>query len=138
MAKILMIDDDTDALTTMRILLESRGHQFFAALSGDEGLARVKEISPDLIVLDVMMETRTEGFHLSLRLRDGAPDSEYAAWRNVPILMLTSIHETTRLRFGPDEDYLPVNALLEKSAGFDVILDKIEELLKSPAPGAHA
>lgn len=138
MAKILMIDDDSDSVTTMRILVESRGHQFFAASSGDEGLARVKELSPDLILLDVMMDTRTEGFHVSLKLRDRSPDSEYAPWRNVPILMLTSIHQTTRLRFGPDEDYLPVNALLEKSVPFDVILGKIDELLKAPAPPAHA
>ncbi len=138
MAKILMIDDDSDSVTTMRILLESRGHQFFSGSSGEEGLARVKEVNPDLILLDVMMDTRTEGFHVSLRLRDRSPDSEYAPWRNVPILMLTSIHQTTRLRFGPDEDYLPVNALLEKSVRFDVILEKIDELLKAAAPGAQA
>ncbi len=137
MAKILMIDDDTDFVTGMRILLESRGHEFFAAFNGDEGLARVKEVNPDLILLDVMMDTRTEGFHVSLRLRDRSPDSEFAAWRNVPILMLTSIHQTTRLRFGPDEDYLTVNALLEKSVRFDVIVDKIEELLKDAGRAAH-
>ncbi len=130
MAKVLMIDDDTDFVTGMRILFESRGHQFSAAFNGEEGLARVKDIDPDLVLLDVMMDTRTEGFHVSLRLRDRSPDSEFAAWRNVPILMLTSIHQTTRLRFGPDEDYLPVNALLEKSVRFDVILEKAEELLK--------
>ena len=138
MAKILMIDDDSDSVTTMRILLESRGHQFFSASSGEEGLGRVKEVNPDLILLDVMMDTRTEGFHVSLRLRDRSPDSEYAPWRSVPILMLTSIHQTTRLRFGPDEDYLPVNALLEKSVRFDVVLEKIDELLKAGAAGAHA
>ncbi len=133
MAKILMIDDDTDFVTGMRILLESRGHEFYAAFNGEEGLSRVKQIDPDLILLDVMMDTRTEGFHVSLRLRDRSPESEFAAWRNVPILMLTSIHQTTRLRFGPDEDYLPVDALLEKSVRFDVITDKIDELLE----GAH-
>ncbi len=132
MATILMIDDDTDFVTGMRILLESRGHKFVAAFSGDEGLARVKEVNPDLIILDVMMDTRTEGFHVSLRLRDRSPDAEFAPWREVPILMLTSIHESTRLRFGPDEDYLPVNALLEKSVRFDVVLQKAEELLKTP------
>ncbi len=134
MAKILMIDDDTDFVTGMRILFESRGHQFFAAINGEEGLARIKEINPDLVILDVMMDTRTEGFHVSLRLRDRSPDSEFAAWRNLPILMLTSIHQTTRLRFGPDEDYLPVNALLEKSVRFDVILQKAEELLQATPP----
>jgi len=137
MAKILMIDDDTDFIAGMRILIESRGHQFFAALNGAEGLKRTKEVNPDLIVLDVMMDTRTEGFHVSLRLRDRSPESEYAAYRNVPILMLTSIHQTTPLRYGPDEDYLPVNVLLEKSVRFDVIVAKMEELLKAAARPAQ-
>ncbi len=136
MAKILMIDDDTDYVTGMRILLESRGHEFFAAFNGEEGLEQVKGVKPDLILLDVMMDTRTEGFHVSLKLRDRSPESEFAAYRNVPILMLTSIHQTTPLRFLPDEDYLPVNALLEKSVRFDVIVEKIEELLKQ-AHAAH-
>src|SRR5512138_1928491 len=121
MAKILMIDDDPDYAEGLRIRLEARGHQFFLAANGDEGLAKVKLIHPDLIVLDVMMDTRTEGFHVSLQLRDRAPDSEFAAYRNVPILMLTSIHQSTAIRFSPDEDYLPVDALLEKSTRLDVI-----------------
>ncbi len=129
MAKILMIDDDADYVMGLRILLESRGHQFFWASNGEEGLERVKDVHPDLILLDVMMDTRTEGFHVSLQLRDRSPESQFAAFRHVPILMLTSIHQTTALRFGPDEDYLPVNALLEKSTRLDVILEKIDELL---------
>jgi CheY-like chemotaxis protein len=130
MAKILMIDDDPDAITAIRIPLEANGYQFHVANSGDEGLEKVKEINPDLIILDVMMETTTEGFQVSLKLRSPAPDSEYAAYRHTPILMLTSVHTTTPLRFAPDEDYLPVNAFLEKSADPDEVLAKVGELLK--------
>lgn len=133
MAKILIIDDDPDYVTGVRIFLEASKHQVFAAGSGSEGLERVKEVKPDLIILDVMMETRTEGFHVSLALRDRSPNAEYAAYRNIPILVLTSIHQTTPLRFGPDEDYLPVNAFLEKSVRLDVLLAKIEELLAAAA-----
>ncbi len=129
MARILLIDDDPDYVAGVRIFLEAKGHQVFDAGSGNEGLERVKDVHPDLIILDVMMETRTEGFHVSLKLRDRSPDAEFAAYRNVPILMLTSIHQSTSLRFNPDEDYLPVNAFLEKSVRLDVLLEKIEELL---------
>jgi CheY-like chemotaxis protein len=131
MAKILMIDDDPDILTAIRIPLEASGHEFFEARSGNEGLEKVKTINPDLIILDVMMETATEGFQLSLKLRDRSPNAEYAAYADIPILMLTAIHTTTPLRFAPDEDYLPVDAFLDKSADPDVLLAKVEELLSA-------
>ena len=131
MAKILMIDDDPDILTAIRIPLESVGHEFSEARSGSEGLEKIKEVNPDLIILDVMMESATEGFQLSLKLRDRSPGSEYAAYRDIPILMLTAIHTTTPLRFTPDDDYLPVDAFLDKSADPDQLLAKIDELLKA-------
>jgi len=133
MAKILMIDDDPDIIEAVRIPLEARGHEVQAASSGPEGLRRVKEVNPDLIILDVMMDTYTEGFHVSLTLRNRAHDSEYAAYRNVPILMLTSIHQSTKERFGPDEDYLPVDAFMEKGAPPAVLLAKVDELLAKAA-----
>lgn len=129
MAKILMIDDDPDIVYAVRIPLESHGHQFFSARSGREGLAMIPEVQPDLIILDVMMESFTEGFHVSLALRDPSPDSQYAEYSRVPILVLTSIHSVTPLRFGPDEDYLPIDAFLEKSATPEELLTKVNELL---------
>ncbi len=137
MARILLIDDDPEYVAGVRIFLEAKGHQVSNAGSGNEGLERVKDVHPDLIILDVMMETRTEGFHVSLKLRDRSPDAEYAAYRNVPILMLTSIHQSTSLRFNPDEDYLPVNAFLEKSVRLDILLEKIEELLAAAGRSEH-
>lgn len=131
MARILMIDDDPDILTAIRIPLEASGHEFYTAMSGTEGLEKTKEVNPDLIILDVMMDTATEGFHISLALRDRSPDSEYAAYRDVPILMLTAIHTTTSLRFVPDTDYLPVDTFLDKSADPDELLATVDELLKA-------
>jgi CheY-like chemotaxis protein len=128
-AKILMIDDDPDIVMAIRIPLEASGYEFHAAYDGAAGMERIKKINPDLIILDVMMETATEGFQLSLQLRDKSPNSEYAAYRHIPILMLTAIHTTTPLRFAPDEDYLPVDAFLDKSADPDQLLAKVEELL---------
>lgn len=131
MARILMIDDDPDIVEALRILLESAGHEFYAAGSGTEGLEKLSEVEPDLIILDVMMDTATDGFQVSLKLRGRGPEAEYAAYRDVPILMLTSVHTTTPLRFAPDEDYLPVDAFLEKSADPEQVLSKVEELLAS-------
>jgi CheY-like chemotaxis protein len=130
MARILMIDDDPDVVMATRIPLEANGHQVYAASSGQEGLDKLQEINPDLIILDVMMDTATEGFQLSLKLRDRSPNAEYAAYRDVPILMLTSVHTTTELRFTPDEDYLPVDAFLDKTADPEQVVAKVQELLR--------
>jgi CheY-like chemotaxis protein len=128
--KILMVDDDPDIVTAIRIPLEASGYEFQYASSGREGLEKIKQVEPDLIILDVMMESATEGFQVSLKLRDPSPDSEYAAYSDIPILMLTAIHTTTPLRFAPDKEYLPVDAFLDKSADPDELLSKVDELLQ--------
>lgn len=127
--KILIVDDDPDLVEVMRLTLEAYDYQVFSAASGAEGLEQVKKIEPDLIILDVMMDYTTEGFQISLELRSPDPDSEYAAYRQTPILMLTAIHSTTPLRFTPDEDYLPVDDFVEKPLEPAVLVEKVEQLL---------
>lgn len=130
MPKILAIEDDPDMLTALRIPLEAQGYEVHTATTGEEGLQMVKEIEPDLVILDVMMETTTAGFQVSLKLRNPEPDSEYAGYRDIPILMLTAIHTTTSLRFGPDEAYLPVDDFVDKPIDPDELLDKVEALIE--------
>ena len=127
--KILVIDDDPDLVEVIRLILEASGYQVFSAINGAQGLQQVKEITPDLIILDVMMDYTTEGFQVSLALRSPEPESEYAAYRDIPILMLTAIHSTTPLRFSPEEDYLPVDDFVEKPLEPDDLIKKVEALL---------
>ena len=130
--KILVIDDDPDLVEVIRLTLEASGYQVSSAASGAEGLAKVKEVNPDLIILDVMMDYTTEGFQVSLALRSPDAKSEYAAYRSIPILMLTALHSTTPLRFGPDEDYLPVDDFVEKPLEPGELVKKVETLLNKP------
>jgi hydrogenase maturation protease len=127
-AKILIIEDSPDMALAVRMPLEANEYQVFHALSGQEGLEMVKQVKPDLIILDVMMETTTAGFQVSLQLRSPDPASEYAEFRHVPILILTAIHTTTSLRFEPDEAYLPVDDFVEKPIDPDVLLEKVRRL----------
>lgn len=129
MAKILVIDDDPDMLLAARMALESAGHQVIEAPNGDEGLEKLKTEQPDLLVLDVMMDSMTEGFQLAIALRNPDPGSTYAAYRDTPILMLTAIHATTPLRFAADEDYLPVDAFMDKPVDPDELVQKVAALL---------
>ncbi len=129
MAKILIIDDDPDIVTSARLSLEAAGHAVVEAHNGTEGLEKIKAEKPDLIILDVMMDTTTEGFQLTLQLRSPDPTSEYKDFLETPILMLTSIHSTTPLRFGPTEDYLPVDEFVDKPLDPDELVNKVEALL---------
>jgi CheY-like chemotaxis protein len=130
MPKILVIEDDADMVMAIRMPLEANGYEVIATATGKEGLQKVKEIEPDLIILDVMMETTTAGFQVSLELRSPDEDSEYADYRDIPILMLTAIHTTTSLRFGPDEAYLPVDDFVDKPIDPDVLLEKVSALIE--------
>lgn len=126
---ILIIDDDPDMVEALSMPLEAHGYRVSHAANGDLGLRMVKELKPDLIILDVMMETVTAGFHVSLALRSPDPQSAYAAYKDIPILMLTSIHSTTPLRFGPDQDYLPVDAFVDKPVDPDKLTAQVAALL---------
>ena len=131
MAKILVIDDDPDTVLAVRMCLEEAGHEVLEARSGKEGLAQLKRDRPDLIILDVMMETHTEGFQLALKLRSSDPTSEFAAYSDIPILMLTAIHSTTPLRFEPDIDYLPVELFVDKPIDPEDLIGKVDWVLST-------
>lgn len=133
MAKILIIDDDPDIITSVTLALESEGHKVIAAQNGEEGITKLKASRPDLIILDVMMETKTEGFQLALKLRNPDPTSDFADYKDIPILMLTAIHSTTPLRFEPDIDYLPVDLFVDKPIDPDDLIGKVNWILTKEA-----
>jgi CheY-like chemotaxis protein len=127
--RILLIDDDPDQRLVLRLPLESAGYEVQEAISSTDALTRIKEINPDLIILDVMMDTTTAGFQVALELHSPDPESEFKQFHQTPIIMLTAIHSTTPLRFSPDADYLPVETFIEKPVEPDALLSKVHELL---------
>ncbi|HBX68618.1 MAG TPA: response regulator [Chloroflexi bacterium] len=133
MAKILVIDDDPDIVLSVRLTLEAAGHTVAEAFNGTSGMEAIKADRPELIILDVMMDTNTEGFHMAMKLRNPDPSSAYAAYRDIPILMLTAVHSTTPLRFEPDIDYLPVELFVDKPIDPDDLLNKVEWVLSREA-----
>jgi CheY-like chemotaxis protein len=124
--KILIVDDDPDIVLATRMPLEKAGYEVFAAHSQDEGLEAVDKVQPDLIIMDVMMDTHTAGFQLALDLHGPMAKPEHA---KIPILMLTAVHQTTPLRFKPDADYLPVQEFLSKPINPAKLLETVEKLL---------
>ena len=110
---ILVIDDDADFQVSVRSLLEAEGYAVVAATSGREGLRRLLDVRPDVVLLDVMMESTTEGYGVSELIKHG---EEYAAVRDVPILMVSSIQESPDERFprSPDVDMIRPDRYITK------------------------
>jgi len=131
-AKILIVDDDPDIVEALKMTLEANHFQVFTAANGTEGLKQVKAVKPNLIILDVMMDTITEGFQVSYQLRNPDPKSEYAPYSQIPILMLTAIVEKKHMKISTktDGDFLPVDDFVEKPIRPQVLLEKVNKLLK--------
>jgi len=125
-ARILIIDDDPDIVEAMKVVLESKEYQVTFALSGREGLKKVKLEKPDLIILDVMMETGDEGFNVARELK------KENNCKDIPILMLTAIKEKTGLDFkneAGDSEWLPVDDYCDKPLNPDKLISKVGALL---------
>lgn len=134
-AKVLVIDDDQDFRASVRSLLESHGYQVFEADSGHDGLRKVLENKPDVIFLDVMMETSEEGYGVTYSLRH---KDEYADFRHVPILMVSSIEESPDERFpmSAEVELIRPDRYLTKPLDIPRVLQLLEKEIAATA-GPH-
>jgi DNA-binding response OmpR family regulator len=128
-ANILIIEDDRDLVNSMRVIFESLNYKVRTAYNGKEGLEQIEKKKPDLIILDVMMATDTEGFDLAFKLRN------HADYKSIPIIMVTGF--TQRMaELGPEkfqhilgEDW-PVTKIFEKPIDPDELLAATQAILK--------
>ncbi|MCX8160975.1 MAG: response regulator [Candidatus Saccharicenans sp.] len=133
MARILLVDDDRDLTDSLGQVLRLKGYEVEIAHSGNEGLKKLLEVKPDLVILDVMMETDTAGFEAVYKIRSERPDSKYRAFRDIPIIILTAIDQVTNSRFSlnQEESFLPGrNEFLTKPVEVDELLEKISRSLE--------
>jgi len=106
---VLIIDDDSDFVKSIQALLESSGYSVRSAGNGREGLKLAKSIQPDLILLDVMMSERTEGFFVLQEMRRTQGLSQ------TPVIVMSSIYsDEPAFRVDPEAGWLPANLFLAK------------------------
>ncbi len=124
--KVLIVDDDPDFVEAISTLLEAKGYEVDTAANGQEGFKKAKAKPVDLILLDVMMATKSEGFDTAKSLKQDQ------ATKDIPVVLITGIKKDMNLPFGfePDADWLPVKAVLEKPVKPDVLLKAVEENIK--------
>jgi len=124
-AKILIVDDDAIFVKATKAVLEDKNYQVSAAYDGDEGLQKVKEEKPDLIILDIIMPTK-DGFSVCEQLK-GDPQLS-----KIPVIILTSFAEKGK------ETNIPVSAgltleaedYIDKPVKPDELLRRVERMLK--------
>jgi adenylate cyclase len=149
MAKqVLLVDDDQNAVKYLSVVLDEHGYDPVTAADGAEGLLKAQQVTPDLIVLDVMMPKKS-GFVLFKQLKNDAQ------FKDVPILMLTgvsgildeldehsdedsekpydSLRQALRkkIREMREEGLIKPEMFLDKPVDPDVFIAKVKELIGS-------
>jgi two-component system alkaline phosphatase synthesis response regulator PhoP len=126
MAKILVVDDDPDIQTALKSILEGSAYQVVAAYDGDEGLRKVMDEMPDLIILDVMMP-RKHGFEVCRQLKT---DPAYQSFAQIPVLMLTVYpDERQRIHRSIQKWDVAAEAYIQKPFDPQEVLDRVKQLL---------
>ncbi len=125
---VLMIDDDADLTESVVNLLEAKGYKVDSAPNGTEGVAKAKANAPDLILLDVMMTTKDEGFNVAREL------SQIEELNDTPVIMVSGVRKEMNLPFGfePDDSWLPIKQFLEKPVKPNELLDAVAKHIKKP------
>jgi DNA-binding response OmpR family regulator len=129
MAHILVIDDDLDIVDNLKMILEANDHTVSVKTDADDVVNSALEVNPDLIILDIIFpEDPNAGF---VAARDLQKNDKV---KHIPVLLLSAVNQQSRMSFGfsetdISEDYMPVEAFLEKPVEPSVLLAKIRELL---------
>jgi DNA-binding response OmpR family regulator len=120
-SKILIVDDDPDMVEAGRIVLERAGYSVESASNVADGLTKLAETKPDLLILDVMMEESDDGLRFARQVRRSG--------NLLPILMLTSVNRAMGLQIGKDDETVPVDEFMEKPVDPATLVEKVAWLL---------
>ncbi|MCK5148904.1 response regulator [bacterium] len=125
--KIVLIDDDVDFVEINKTILQKAGYEVDTAYDGEEGIKKIEAFKPALVILDVMMKTADEGFHVARKIR------ETEATKELPILMLSSMNkmEGQEWQLGPSDKWNPIDQFVDKPVKPEVLLEKVKNLINS-------
>ncbi|MBN1934707.1 MAG: response regulator [Anaerolineae bacterium] len=124
MPKILIVDDDPDFVESTRMMLEPNGYTVADAANSAQGLRALAAEKPDLVILDVIMSTILDGLSMSQQM------AEIAEFKDVPILMVTSIANTDYAALFPTDESINIGGFLTKPIASGQLLSQIKRLLK--------
>jgi len=123
--RIVIIDDDPDVREALTMILEPAGYVLKCCSTGPGGMAAIHANPPDLILLDIMLSSPSEGFHLAYELRGDE------SLGKIPIIMISSIGETMGLDYAKElgSEYVPAEKFLDKPLTAEIVLSAVSETL---------
>lgn len=127
--KILVIDDDPDFIDAVTSILKSGNYEVTSAGNPEEGKKIIIKEKPDLILLDIMMDSLFDGFSLCHTVKTS---KEFKDFNNTPIIFVSAVKEQTGSRFqfdADDEGMAGPDDYLDKPVKPEVLLEKVEKLL---------
>ena len=127
--KILIIDDDPDFRDAVTPILESALYDVVNASNPEEGKKKIFSEKPDLILLDIMMDSLFDGFSLCHAIKTS---KEYKEFNDIPIIFVSAVKEVTGSRFqfkGQEQGMVGPDDYLDKPVKPDDLLSRIEKLL---------
>jgi two-component system, OmpR family, alkaline phosphatase synthesis response regulator PhoP len=123
---VLIVDDEEDSREFIKEALSSKSLSITCATDGEEGLRRITEDRPDLVILDVHMP-KMDGFHVLHTIKK---DEKTA---RIPVIMLTAVREKSGIGFSKDSirKFMDVEpeAYIEKPIDPDKLKRTVESLL---------
>lgn len=125
---VLLIDDDEDFRRATRQILSSSDYEIIEADSGDRGLEAAIKEKPDVILVDIIMDTYTEGFDLIRKLAE-APETS-----GIPRIILSSLNLVQDVdRIYPEE--LGTRAILQKPVRREDLLGAVADAMSNETKG---
>ena len=128
--KILVIDDDPDFRAAVTPILKSALYDVVMASNPQEAKEKILADKPDLILLDIMMDSLFDGFSLCHAIKTSA---EYTDYKDTPIIFVSAVKEIAGSRFqfkGDEEGMVGPDDYIDKPVRPDDLLARIAKLLK--------
>ena len=127
---VLLVDDDVDLIDIYKAALEKAGFEVSTAANSAEAMTIANAKKIDVAVLDVMMDTPTEGFVLARQMRENEKTKQ------IPLLMLTSVNTQNEMigsfvRFTDrdrDKQWLPVDRFMDKPVKSEELINIVRTL----------
>ncbi len=129
-AKIMVIDDDPDFRDAITPILQSALYQVVTASNPKEGKEKILAEKPDLILLDIMMDSLFDGFSLCHAIKTS---NDFSAVKDTPVIFVSAVKELTGSRFqfkGEEQGMSGPDDYIDKPVKPEDLISRVERLLK--------